>query len=298
METDQKFRIVSRGTLFRTYGIIARSRPGIKQPVVTDELSKLSRRWERQYPNSYMGRGFDLSAHPLRNEMVARVWPALLVSAIAVCLLLLIAIANLITLLLARANARERELTMRLALGAPPARLWRQLVTEGLLLAFLGGVVGLLIAAIATVLSRTFFGHGIPLLGEMRLDHDIPLCIAILSLVTGLLVGGIPAWRIVGSLPRNRSPGQRPIRNRPELERAARRFGCCRNHPGIRLSCVRRFANKEFRSASSRHNRIQSRIGADNGDIAAIGQISKRPFRGRILFDSGPRLRPALISPE
>jgi predicted permease len=191
---------------FRTYGVIARSRPGIKQPVVTNALSKLSRRWERQYPNNYMGKGFDLSAHPLRSEMVARVWPALLISAIAVCLLLLIAIANLIALLLARANARERELTMRLALGAPLARLWRQLVTEGLLLAFLGGAVGLLIATTATGLSRTFFGHGIPLLGELRLDHDIPLCIAILSLVTGVLVGGIPAWRIVGSLPRNRSP--------------------------------------------------------------------------------------------
>ena len=106
--------------------------------------------------------------------MVARVWPPLFVSAIAVCLLLLIAVANLIALLLARANARERELTMRIALGAPPARLWRQLVTEGLLLAFLGGVVGLLIRN-ATVLLRTVLGHGIPLLGEMRLDHDIPL---------------------------------------------------------------------------------------------------------------------------
>ncbi len=138
---------------FRTYGVISRSRPGIKQPVVTDELSKLSRSWERQYPNNYMGKGFDLSAHPLRSEMVARVWPALFVSAIAVCLLLLIAIANLIALLLARANARERELTMRLALGAPLARLWRQLVTEGSLLAFLGGAVGLLIATTAPVVS-------------------------------------------------------------------------------------------------------------------------------------------------
>ena len=192
---------------FRTYGVIARSRSGIKQRDVKDELSKLSRRWERQYPDAYMGRGFDLSAHPLRNEMVDRVWPPLLVSAIAVCLLLLIAVANLIALLLARANARERELTMRIALGAPLARLWRQLVTEGLLLAFLGGVVGLVIAANATVLLRTVFGHGIPLLGEMRLDHDIPLCTAVLSLVIGLLVGGIPAGRIISTLPKNRTPG-------------------------------------------------------------------------------------------
>jgi hypothetical protein len=58
---------------FRIYGVIARSRPGTKQEVITGELSKLSRRWERQYPNAYMGRGFDLSAHPLRNEMIARV---------------------------------------------------------------------------------------------------------------------------------------------------------------------------------------------------------------------------------
>jgi predicted permease len=196
---------------FRTYGVIARSRPGIKQTAVTDELSKLSRTWKRQYPNNYIGKGFDLNAHPLRSEMVARVWPALLVSAIAVCLLLLIAIANLIALLLARANARERELIMRIALGAPLARLWRQLVTEGLLLAFLGGAVGLLIAVSAMVLSRTVFGHGIPLLGEIRLDHDIPLCIAVLSLVTGLLVGGIPAWRIVSTLPKNKSPGSESI---------------------------------------------------------------------------------------
>jgi putative ABC transport system permease protein len=207
---------------FRTYGVIARSRPGIKQPVVKDELSKLSRSWERQYPKNYIGMGFDLSAHPLRSEMVAQVWPALLVSAIAVCLLLLIAIANLIALLLARANARERELTMRLALGAPLARLWRQLVTEGLLLAFLGGTVGLLIAASATVLSRTVFGHGIPLLGEMRVDHDIPLCIAILSLVTGLLVGEIPAWRIVSALPKNRSPGAESSAKAPQSSSALR----------------------------------------------------------------------------
>jgi predicted permease len=198
---------------FRIYGVIARSRPGTKQEVITGELSKLSRRWERQYPNAYIGRGFDLSAHPLRNEMIARVWPPLLISAIAVCLLLLIAVANLIALLLSRANARERELTMRIALGAPPARLWRQLVTEGLLLAFLGGAVGLLIATSATVLSRTVFGHGIPLLGEMRLNHDIPLCTAVLSLVTGFLVGGIPAWRIVSALRKNRSPGTESTAN-------------------------------------------------------------------------------------
>jgi len=112
-----------------------------------------------------------------------------------VCLVLLIACANLANLLLARAAGREREIAIRLSIGAGRWRLLRQLCTESLLLSCAGGLAGLLLSApLASFLVR-FEGNGQGLAFDVRLDARALAFTFAVSLLTGLLFGSLPAWR-------------------------------------------------------------------------------------------------------
>ncbi len=109
---------------------------------------------------------------------------------------LLIACANIANLMLARASARHREIGVRLALGAARRRLIRQLVTESLLVALTGGVLGICLSAVGTRLLLALVSTGVNNLGlEVPLDHQVLVFTAIVSLLTGLAFGLMPAFR-------------------------------------------------------------------------------------------------------
>ena len=130
---------------------------------------------------------------PLQAEMVAGVRPALLVLTAAVGFVLLIAAANIANLLLTRGAGRQRELAVRTALGARPRRLARQLLTESMLLAVAGGILGVGLALVLQRALPAISPGNIPRLDEVAVDGRVLLFASLLSLATGLLFGLAPA---------------------------------------------------------------------------------------------------------
>ena len=156
------------------------------------ELALIGRRLAEQYPKSNKGRSF--VAEPLRPN-VGDVQSTLWLLFGAVSLVLLIACANVASLLLARAVSRERELAMRVALGAARGRLVRQCLTESSVLAILGGALGVLLAAIGIRPFVTFWPGALPRAEEVQLDWHVLLFALGASLASGLLFGLAPALR-------------------------------------------------------------------------------------------------------
>jgi putative ABC transport system permease protein len=128
--------------------------------------------------------------------MVQGVRPALLAFMGAVALVLLIACANVANLLLARAATRDREVAVRVALGAGRARLMRQLLTESVVLAIIGGALGLAMATWAVAAVRGTDVRFLPRQGEISIDGTIVAFTLVLSVATGLLFGLAPAIRL------------------------------------------------------------------------------------------------------
>jgi putative ABC transport system permease protein len=132
---------------------------------------------------------------PLNDFIVGDVRLALLVLLGVVALVLLIATANVANLLLARASAREKELSIRAALGASRARILRQLLTESVLLALIGGIVGLFLAYWGVDLLLALSPAGVPRLHEVKIDAQVLLWTMLISLVCGIIFGLAPAWQ-------------------------------------------------------------------------------------------------------
>lgn len=169
---------------------IGRLKPGITTQQASSELTSIYANVTQQFPNSPKGTGL---VTPLKEMFVRRVRTMLWVLLGAVGFVLLIAMVNIANLLLARATAREREIGVRLALGASRARLIRQLLTESILLSAPGGVAGVLLATWA-VHAFVAFGPGdIPRSSEVSVDSGVLLFVAGLTLITGILFGLAPA---------------------------------------------------------------------------------------------------------
>ncbi|HEX8161817.1 MAG TPA: ABC transporter permease [Pyrinomonadaceae bacterium] len=178
-----------RGVHFlRTY---LRLKPGVTIGQAQAELDAIDRQLEQQYPEENKGRRRRLVS--LHEYVVGDTRPALLVLFGAVGLVLLIAAANFSNLLLARATARRSELAVRAALGAGRARLARQLVTESVLLATLGGVGGLILASWGVDLLTALKPESLPLAGSVRIDVWVLAFAFGVALLTGVLFGLIPA---------------------------------------------------------------------------------------------------------
>jgi predicted permease len=186
-----ELRMLNRAAYF--IRVVARLQSGVTPVQAQAELAVISRQLAKQYPQTNAGRSF--VAQPLRQELVGDVRSTLWLLLGAVTLVLLIACVNVASLLLARAVSRERELAMRVALGAGRGRLIRQCLTESAVLGLLGGALGVLLAAIGIRPFVLFWPGSLPRAEEVHLDWHVLLFAIAASLASGLLFGLAPALR-------------------------------------------------------------------------------------------------------
>jgi putative ABC transport system permease protein len=172
---------------------IARVKTGVPLEQGNAELRMIAAALEKKYPETNT-KGV-AGSQPLRDEMVGDVRTAIYVLFGAVACLLLIANANVANLMLARASVRGKEIALRSALGASRARIIRQLLTESVLLAGLGGLLGLLIAKWGTDALVAAVPQNIPRVNTIQLDGAVLAFTLLLSLATGIIFGLVPAWQ-------------------------------------------------------------------------------------------------------
>ncbi|MFL5539507.1 MAG: ABC transporter permease [Longimicrobiaceae bacterium] len=175
--------------------VVGRLAPGADARRAQEEMSTIAGRLERAYPGTNAGWGVELVG--LQERIVGEIRPALLVFMGAVALVLLIACANVANLMLARVASREREVTIRAALGASRRRLVRQLLTDSVVLALAGGALGLGLAVWGVRGLQALEPGTIPRLGEIAINGSAFAFALGLSVATGLLFGLAPAGRIL-----------------------------------------------------------------------------------------------------
>jgi predicted permease len=170
--------------------VFARLKPGVTLEQAQAEMAGITGRLEREFP----GTNQDMQVVSLREKVVGNIRPALLVLLGAVGFVLLIACANVSHMLLARAAARREEIALRTALGAGRWDVFRQVLTESVTLAMLGGGAGLLLAVWGVRVLVALGPSDIPRVETIGVDGHVLLFALGISLFTGLAFGMVPAW--------------------------------------------------------------------------------------------------------
>ena len=170
---------------------VGRLRPGVSIEQMRADLARISREIVAEHPKEASGIG--AGGEYLGDLLVHNIKPALRVLSWAVFCVLLIACVNVANLILARATSRQREMALRRALGAGEQRLMRLLLVENLLLAFIGGALGVVLAYVAVRAMVAAQPEGVPRVGDIHVNVTVLLFAAGASIVTGLLFGLFPA---------------------------------------------------------------------------------------------------------
>ncbi|HYI95677.1 MAG TPA: ABC transporter permease [Bryobacteraceae bacterium] len=195
---------------YRGVPLIARLRPGVTLDHANAELQVLAGQFARDYPDRYTGAnawqaspfdrgsglGASFTARSLHDDMTRDIRPSLILLTCAVVFVLLIAYVNAANLTLVRGAMRRRELEIRRALGARTFRVVRQLISESLLLSLVSGAIGLVGAHVGLQAIRLLSASYIPLRSRMEIDAPVAIFALVLSALTSVLFGLVPAWRL------------------------------------------------------------------------------------------------------
>lgn len=176
------------------YIVMARLKSGTDLKQSQAEMDTISARLQQEYPADNTGWGAVVM--PLQEQLVGDVRPALLALLGAVAFVLLIACANVANLTLARIIGRRKEIAIRTVLGAGRARILRQVLSEPLLLSLAGGGLGLFLAHFGVAWVASTFSDDLPRFWEIRLDGGVLGFTLLVSILTGILAGLAPAWRM------------------------------------------------------------------------------------------------------
>lgn len=173
--------------------VVARLKPKVSVAQAQVEMRAIAAQLASEYPKS--NAGWSANVYPLHAEVVGRVRPALLILMAAVGFVVLIACANVANMLLVRGIDREKEVAIRVALGAGRGRIIQQLLTESLLLSFVGGALGLLLAGWGVRAVIPMIPPDVPRTGEIGIDGRVIAFTLAISFFTGILFGVMPALR-------------------------------------------------------------------------------------------------------
>ena len=185
--------LLNRGAGLGIHGT-GRLKDGVTLEQAEADMDSITRALAAEYPDT--DKGIGAKVVPLKEEMVGRVRPILLLLLGAVGFVLLIACVNVANLLLARSAERTREFGIRVALGAGRSRLLRQLLTESVLLSIVGGLFGLLLAHWGTKAALGVLPTALPRAEQIHLDFRVLVFTTAIALFTGILFGLAPAFKM------------------------------------------------------------------------------------------------------
>lgn len=172
-------------------GVIARTKSGTTVEQAGTEMKVIAERLAEQYPANSANESAEVV--PLLEQMVGAIRPALMTLLVAVAVVVLIACANVANLLLVRASVREKEVAIRAALGAGRSRILIQMLAESLILAGVGGILGLGLAYLAIPAIQTLSAGSIPRVADITIDGTVLLFALGASALTGIVFGLVPA---------------------------------------------------------------------------------------------------------
>jgi putative ABC transport system permease protein len=178
--------------------VLAKLKSGVSVEQAQRHMDRVTQQFQEQYPNVYLGPGgadggWQITVSALHEEVVGKIRKSLLILLAAVGFVLLIVCANIANLLLGRLSSRHKEIAIRLALGAGRGRLIKQMIVESLVLAILGGVLGLFLAYCGISILLAIKPANVPRITEIGIDGRLILFSFGISLLTGLIFGLAPA---------------------------------------------------------------------------------------------------------
>jgi len=176
------------------YQMVGRIKPGLSAKQAESDAETVAQEIMRNYPAMMANLHISAMVRPLQEDATEQTRPLLRTLFLAVAVVLLIACVNLAGLMLVRAIRRQREVAVRLALGARASALVRQAMLESLLLSVSGGLLGLVVAAIALQAGKSMLPESLPRISEIRLNWDVAGFALLLSVLTGLMCGLVPAF--------------------------------------------------------------------------------------------------------